>query len=122
MGVSGTTCLAKRVVSIYNLRLTVLQLELILILTGTLSADTWIGLNDRSSEGRYRWDADNSGASYTKWAGGQPDNDRPWYQLWWGDGEDCVMMLKSSSYYWNDADCDNNYRFACERPASITRG
>jgi len=92
-----------------------------LFVRSMMSASTWIGLNDRSKEGKYRWDSDNSSASYTKWSKGEPNNSKDWYDFW-GDGEDCVEMNSGKSYYYNDVECDKKRRYACERSASITKG
>ncbi|XP_071488284.1 macrophage mannose receptor 1-like [Diadema antillarum] len=45
--------------------------------------------------------------SYTNWADGQPDN-------FGADGEDCVAMLYSWNWQWNDADCESRYQVVCE--------
>ena len=74
-------------------------------------AGCWIGLNDRSREGRYRWI---SGASvtYTDWS------ISPWIQPDNGNGngqEDCVHIW-SENDAWNDWDCSSSGYFLCDAP------
>ena len=66
--------------------------------------ETWIGLNDRVSEGDYRW-PDGTLPAYTAWASGQPNNGNG------GDEQDCTRMLPD--FTWNDTVCDGLYPFFC---------
>ncbi len=60
------------------------------------SKSWWIGANDKSSEGNWRWDSGESW-SYSNWSSGQPDN---------GSGtEDCGNMAGYGSGLWNDEQC-----------------
>lgn len=84
-----------------------------------LSMPSWIGLNDRDTEGDYRWippgsaSSFGSSASFTNWAMSVPDN--------CGAGlfgqQDCVRMASDGT--WNDSDCaggctEGTFAFVCE--------
>jgi hypothetical protein len=56
----------------------------------------WIGANDKSSEGSWRWDSGQSW-SYSNWSSGQPDNG--------SHSEDCGNMAGYGSGAWNDEQC-----------------
>ena len=74
---------------------------------------TWIGLNDIAREGVYVWENDNSPASYTKWASGQPDNGQ--------FREDCAELLLAfisvgfTASYWTDRSCFLQLVSVCKR-------
>lgn len=72
---------------------------------GYVSTDTWLGLNDRSSESTWRWASDDSTLSYTRWASGEPNG---------GSAHDCARMRGDG--YWYDNDCANSYDSLCEGP------
>ena len=59
-----------------------------------------IGLNDRITEGEYKW-ADGTTPVYLNWDADQPDN---WEDSKRKDGEDCITMRKSNGK-WNDVGC-----------------
>ena len=70
----------------------------------------WIGIDDRSSEGDYRYSSNNNPVSFTNWRPGHPDNK---------GNEDCVALAAyhSSTYYgiWEDWPCmGKTTQFACE--------
>ncbi|XP_066914844.1 echinoidin-like [Clytia hemisphaerica] len=68
----------------------------------------WIGLNDRASEGRFRWVKDDSEDGFKQWCNGQPNNV--------GGHEDCVELRdKILGNCLNDRPC-GSYRlpFICE--------
>lgn len=69
------------------------------------SDDYWIGLNDRSSEGTFRWVSDNTPMKNNFFESGEPSDTV---------GEDCVEMAKKT-YQWNDWDCDFDNPFFCEK-------
>jgi hypothetical protein len=73
-------------------------------LQAKLSNVTWIGLNDRTTEGTYAW---SSGATSTfrNWDGGEPSSG------------DCVRM-KDSDGDWEVETCDDDQDYICEGPAS----
>ncbi|KAJ8306846.1 hypothetical protein KUTeg_014930 [Tegillarca granosa] len=60
----------------------------------------WIGANDRSSEGGWRW-SDGSPFAYVNWASGEPND--------YKHNEDCGALIarrgSSSLYKWNDFPC-----------------
>lgn len=62
----------------------------------------WIGLNDQSSEGVYKWN-DESNSTYRNWAS-IPSS---------GTSLDCIYMNYYGSNYWNHADCQAKYPFIC---------
>ncbi|XP_066922201.1 perlucin-like protein [Clytia hemisphaerica] len=65
----------------------------------------WIGLNDRTKEGTYRWDRYNSLGGYKRWCKGQPNN--------WRNSQDCVMLTGNSKCL-NDRACLSRKFFICE--------
>jgi hypothetical protein len=68
--------------------------------------DTWIGLNDRETEGEMRWDSGDAVGPFTDWAPQQPDD---------FDGtEDCVELLADGRGY-NDRPCTDLRAYLCER-------
>ncbi len=84
-----------------------------------LAKPSWIGLNDRDTEGDYRWIApgstssSGSSASFINWAKSVPDN--------CGAGlfgqQDCVRIASDGT--WNDSDCaggctEGTFAFVCE--------
>jgi hypothetical protein len=75
------------------------------VLEGT-SANTWVGLNDRETEGSMRWDGGAELGTYSNWAAEQPDD---------FDGtEDCVELL-ADGRGWNDRPCTDLRVYVCER-------
>ncbi|MEC7750391.1 MAG: DUF4215 domain-containing protein [Myxococcota bacterium] len=67
--------------------------------------EMWIGLNDRADEGEFVWVGRNS--AYRNWARGEPNNS--------GDREHCTHLWRQTWGAWNDADCDQNHAYFCER-------
>lgn len=66
------------------------------------AGDVWLGLNDRATEGLWRW-MDGS-SSYTRWATGEPNN---------SGNEDCAASY-SASGRWDDLPCTLTRPFICE--------
>ncbi|XP_078580414.1 uncharacterized protein LOC144864332 [Branchiostoma floridae x Branchiostoma japonicum] len=62
----------------------------------------WFGLNDRASEGRWKW-SDGSSLRYRHWGRGEPNN---------AGNEDCAEFRGS---IWNDVPCYRKQFFICER-------
>jgi hypothetical protein len=76
------------------------------LLADHMSADSWIGANDRAVEGGLLWD-DGGALGFTNWAEAQPDDS--------GEDEDCVEKLERNAQ-WNDARCSQPNAYFCERP------
>ncbi|PFX12031.1 Aggrecan core protein [Stylophora pistillata] len=67
---------------------------------------SWLGFNDRSTEGDFTW-VDRGHANFTAWAKNQPNNLRE---------EDCAHALGvKHDYEWNDVQCSDCYRFTCKK-------
>ena len=78
---------------------------------GTGTEKIWLGLNDRATEGTWKWSdgthIDESKFVYTHWSDNEP-NDH-------STGEDCVELLPSASdFKWNDKKCNSLRPFVCE--------
>ncbi|XP_047673333.1 CD209 antigen-like protein C isoform X2 [Tachysurus fulvidraco] len=72
--------------------------------------NAWIGLNDRASEGAWKW-VDGSALTQGYWSMGEPNN---------YDNEDCAeIMAYSEKIGWNDVDCNNKGKWICEKPQGI---
>ncbi len=69
------------------------------------SQSTFIGLNDRTTEGTFAWDHGET-LSYTNWGSAQPDN--------FSGNQDCAVLYQSFSYQWDDNYCDSSYDYLCE--------
>ena len=66
----------------------------------------WIGLNDVTTEGTFRW-LDGSHVTYTKWASNLPDNQ---------EEHDCVRMTVDEGT-WDETSCGKKLPFVCEKDA-----
>ena len=72
----------------------------------------WIGIDDKSQEGYFRYASDNTSITYTDWDTVEPNN---------GNGnqeEDCVRLIKRpgvNRFKWWDALCSIKSSFVCER-------
>ncbi|XP_006775367.2 PREDICTED: C-type lectin domain family 4 member F isoform X1 [Myotis davidii] len=79
----------------------------------TRFSDYWIGLNDRGTEGFWRW-IDGTPFSNARnrvfWNDNQPDN----WQHGNGQDEDCVHVQQK----WNDNNCNALYQWICKKPLS----
>ena len=61
----------------------------------------WIGLNDMAFEGKFEWQHSFTPlGNYTNWIPGEPSNTL-------GD-EDCVIMVVTDNWSWNDFHCDRD--------------
>ena len=65
----------------------------------------WIGINDISQEGDFRYASDGKPLTYTNWNPGQPDDS--------GNNEDCVLLWNKYEFKWNDAPCSLKRSFIC---------
>ncbi|MDH5676220.1 MAG: hypothetical protein OEZ06_29135 [Myxococcales bacterium] len=80
---------------------------------GNLVSTTWIGGNDQSVEGVWRWSDDDSqfwsgdsggfAVTYANWGSGEPNN---------SGGEHCAEMGTNGN--WNDQTCSTSRDFVCE--------
>lgn len=76
---------------------------------GLTSGGIWIGLNDISEEGVYRW-LDGSNSTFRAWGSGAPNN--------YGSYQNCVLM-DASNGDWNDYECYSNAQGICKYNANV---
>ncbi|XP_007547294.1 CD209 antigen-like protein E [Poecilia formosa] len=76
--------------------------------------ETWIGLNDKETEGSWMWvDGTPLSQLLTKyWATTQPDNGGG--DPRWGE-EDCVHIRTYDNVLWNDLKCSASFQWVCEK-------
>lgn len=66
-------------------------------------------MSDRSVEGLYIWEGDNTVVNYTNWNSGEP-NDH-------AGNEDCIDVYTGyAAGYWNDDYCGTQMGYICEKP------
>ena len=68
-----------------------------------ISGHIWIGANDISSEGSFKW-PDGGSLVFSNWDSGEPNNNK--------NKEDCGEMYNDGT--WNDATCTDTQYFVCE--------
>ena len=79
------------------------------------SIGVWIGLDDKSQEGYFKYASDDTSITYTDWDTAQPDNG-----IWYNGNleEDCVKLWKwpyANRFKWSDGLCSVKQSFVCER-------
>jgi hypothetical protein len=67
----------------------------------------WIGLNDRSEEGRFEW-LDGAAVTYTGWSSKEPNNGTC--------NQDCAALKKKGDGRWHDTHCGQPQPFICRMP------
>ena len=73
---------------------------------GQFTGDLWIGLEDESNEGQWRWiDGRKLRRESAMWRGGQPDG---------GQGVNCALISNDAMAY--DARCADIHLPLCEKP------
>jgi len=79
---------------------------------------TWIGYNDRATEGDWVWTG--AASSYTNWLSAEPND--------MGSGEDCAHLgldcifgYTGIDYHWNDYGCSNAQASVCQVPPTPLR-
>uniref|UniRef100_A0A3B3V380 CD209 antigen-like protein E n=1 Tax=Poecilia latipinna TaxID=48699 RepID=A0A3B3V380_9TELE len=72
---------------------------------------TWIGLNDKETEGSWMW-VDGTPLLTKYWATPQPDNGGG--DPRWGE-EDCVHIRTYDNVLWNDLKCSASFQWVCEK-------
>ena len=82
---------------------------------GGSSIGVWIGLDDKSQEGYFKYASDDTSITYTDWDTAQPDNG-----IWYNGNleEDCVKLWKgpnANRFKWSDGLCSVKQSFVCER-------
>nr|XP_020472761.1 CD209 antigen-like protein E isoform X2 [Monopterus albus] len=80
-------------------------------LSGFIRTNTWIGLNDRGEENKWKW-IDGTPLTLMSWARNQPDNGGGDPQ--WGE-EDCVHIYEEDNTSWNDRSCTTSLQWICEK-------
>ncbi|XP_072097815.1 regenerating islet-derived protein 4-like [Mobula birostris] len=64
----------------------------------------WIGLNDISQEGTFKW-VDGVSSSYRNWRAYEPNVCKSY--------GDCVLIRSASGGDWDDVSCDEEHGFVC---------
>uniref|UniRef100_A0AAZ1Y284 C-type lectin domain-containing protein n=1 Tax=Oreochromis aureus TaxID=47969 RepID=A0AAZ1Y284_OREAU len=72
---------------------------------------TWIGLNDKEEEGKWKW-IDGTPLTLKYWESNQPDNGAG--DPRWGE-EDCAHIRTHANNFWNDRSCGASLLWVCEK-------
>ncbi|KAI8485730.1 mannose binding [Branchiostoma belcheri] len=81
----------------------------------------WFGLNDRGSEGRWKWPDGTSLGSFNYWSPVEPNNGGKNWLGQYNNPEDCVEYFRTHwrNSNWNDAKCGDKRYFICERTPNV---
>lgn len=66
----------------------------------------WIGGVDLEVDGEWKWVSSDRVVHFTDWNTGEPNGNR---------NENCIDMLRITSYTWNDEDCHSRQQYICEQ-------
>uniref|UniRef100_A0A3B5KXS8 C-type lectin domain-containing protein n=1 Tax=Xiphophorus couchianus TaxID=32473 RepID=A0A3B5KXS8_9TELE len=80
-------------------------------LAALIKKEAWIGLNDKETEGSWKW-VDGTSPEFKNWHDSQPDNGGTSGR--WGE-EDCVHVINNDKATWNDFSCDGATHWICEK-------
>merc|ERR1712179_135620 len=70
----------------------------------------WIGGSDVEVEGVFKWVKSDHRFQFTDWAIGNPRDS--------GHYEDCVHLIPSVNFRWNDVSCSAQAYYICEKPVT----
>ena len=68
-------------------------------------ASFWIGIHDKTNEGKFTYESNGQTIGYKIWRPNEPNN--------YGSGEDCAHSYHGK---WNDLPCNRKVSFVCENP------
>jgi hypothetical protein len=83
--------------------------------------DVWVGGSDLTVEGTWQWTGGDP-VTYTHWGPGEPNDGGPVPGMPPPPSEDCMILRKVAGPlpqnvgFWDDRDCNTQYRYICERP------
>lgn len=77
------------------------------IKTEVVEQNYWMGAEDYTKEGDWRWVSDLSKVQYSGWQSGEPNN--------WLGNEDCALFYLPHSLNWNDGRCNFKSGYICEK-------
>ncbi|XP_062577533.1 uncharacterized protein LOC134239370 [Saccostrea cucullata] len=77
----------------------------------SIQSNFWIGGSDATREGGWEWINATLPFAYLNWHPGEPNEALT--------GEDCMEMVTSWGYQWNDKRCDHEQQYICKKPAII---
>ncbi|CAH1253916.1 MRC1 [Branchiostoma lanceolatum] len=76
------------------------------------AAGFWLGFNDRSQEGGWRYSDGTRLGSFQPWSPGEPNQ--------YGGNEDCGMIFQDPKNKWNDQGCSSKQKFICQISLQVT--
>ncbi|CAH1253975.1 MRC1 [Branchiostoma lanceolatum] len=75
------------------------------------AAGFWLGFNDRSQEGGWRYSDGTRLGSFQPWSPGEPNQ--------YGGNEDCGMIFQDPKNKWNDQWCSSKLKFICQTSLQV---